>query len=91
LPHGIRRRTWRDIIASVLECLVKAPSTRNKIVTSTNLNRDTAGDYLQGMVSLRLVRTLFDSKEHTVYAITEKGRRWLKLYKSLLAEEGSKE
>ena len=43
------------------------------------------------MVSLRLVRTLFDSKEHTVYAITEKGRRWLKLYKSLLAEEGSKE
>ncbi len=43
------------------------------------------------MVSLRLVRTLSDSKEHTIYAMTEKGRRWLKLYKSLLAEEESQE
>lgn len=91
MPHGIRRRTWRDIIASVLECLVKEPSTRNKIVTSTNLNRDTARDYLQRMISLTLVRTLFDSKEHTVYAITDKGKRWLRLYKSLLAEEISNE
>jgi predicted transcriptional regulator len=86
-----RRRTWREIQASILECLVSGPSTQNKVMTSTNLNRDTAGDYLRHMISLRLVQILSESKEHKVYSVTEKGKRWLRLYKSLLAEEESKE
>ncbi|MGH9920691.1 MAG: winged helix-turn-helix domain-containing protein [Nitrososphaerales archaeon] len=91
LEHGIRRRTWRDIVASILERLLKAPSTQNKVMTSTNLNRDTAGIYLQEMISMRFVRIFSESKDHKVYSATEKGKRWLRIYKSLLDEEESKD
>jgi predicted transcriptional regulator len=89
--HGIKRRTWRDIAASISERVAKVPSTKNGIMTSTNLNRDTAGIYLQEMISLRFVQILSESKDHKVYSITEKGKRWLRIYKSLLDEEESKD
>jgi predicted transcriptional regulator len=91
LAHGIGKRTWRDIVASILDRLVKAPSTQNKVMTSTNLNRETTGIYLRDMISLKFVQTLSESKGRKVYSITEKGKRWLRIYRSLLDEEGSKD
>jgi predicted transcriptional regulator len=60
-------------------------------MTSTNLNRETTGTYLGDMVSLGFVQTFSDSKGHRVYSITEKGKRWLRIYNSLLDEEGRKD
>ncbi len=58
-------------------------------MTSTNLNRDTTGTYLRDMILDGFVQTLGESKGHKVYSATERAKRWLKLYKSLLDEEGS--
>ncbi len=91
LAHRIKKRTWRDIVASILEGLVKAPSTQNKVMTSTNLNRETTGIYLRDMISLRFVQTLSESKGRKLYYITEKGKRWQRIYRSLLDEEGFKD
>jgi predicted transcriptional regulator len=63
-------------------------ATQNKVMTTTNLNRDTTGEYLRNMISDGFAQALGESKGHKVYSATEKGNRWLKVYKSLLEEEG---
>src|SRR5271154_3591844 len=86
-PRAKRRRTWREIQASILECLLKGGATQNKVMTSTILNRDTTGDYLRDMISDGFAQVIGESKGHKLYSATEKGTRWLKVYKSLLDEE----
>jgi predicted transcriptional regulator len=74
--------------ASILECLLKGNATRNKVMMSTNLNRDRTGSHLRDMISEGLAQGIGESKGHKLYSVTERGKLWLKIYKSMLDEEG---
>lgn len=58
-------------------------------MTSTNLNRQTTGTYLKDMILDGFAQVVGETKGHKVYSATERGKGWLKIYKSLLDEERS--
>jgi len=60
-------------------------------MTSTNLNRERTQAYLRNMIMGGYVKVFETSKVYKVYSATEKGKRWLKIYKSLRDEENSKD
>lgn len=85
-----RRRTWRDVQASILKCLTKGNATQNRIMTSTNLNVRVARDYLEDLISLEFVVLVSESKARRIYSITDKGKEWLRIYNTLLVLEKPK-
>ena len=85
-----RRRTWRDVWGSILKCLAKGNATQNRIMTSTNLNVRVTRNYLRDLTSSEFVHAVSQSKGRKVYSITETGKKWLGIYKTLLALEKSK-
>jgi|GEM_PF-6887927 len=73
-----------------MKCLAKENATQNRIMTSTNLNVRVTRDYLRDLISSGFVQVVGESKGRKVYSITETGKEWLGIYKSLLALEKSK-
>jgi DNA-binding PadR family transcriptional regulator len=47
--------------------------------------------YLRNLISKGFVNVIGESKGRKVYLITEKGKEWLRVYKSLLALEKLKD
>ena len=91
LASRARGRTWRDVLASVLDCLTKGNATQNKVMTSVNQNVDATRNYLRDLISWGFVNVAGESRGRKIYSITEKGKEWLRMYKSLLALEGSRD
>lgn len=58
-------------------------------MVSCNLNRDAEGVYLARLAAGRYIRLVTSSEGRKTFAITAKGRRWLKKYQDLLDEEKS--
>lgn len=56
-------------------------------MTYTHINIDVARKHLRESISWGLVKVIDESRRRKNYAITEKGREWLRIYRSMLALE----
>jgi predicted transcriptional regulator len=73
-----------------MKCLTKGAATQNRIMTSTNLNVRITREYLRDLISSGFVQVVSKSKGQKVYFLTETGKEWLRIYKSLVALEKSR-
>jgi predicted transcriptional regulator len=56
-------------------------------MTETHINIDVARKHLRESTSWGFVKVIDGSKQRKTYSITEKGREWLRIYKSLVPLE----
>ena len=77
------KRTRLDIWAAILDALVAGDATLNRLVVAGNLNRTSAREYVQQLVSEGLIQTKHE--RFLKYSITNDGIRWLKTYRGLVS------